>query len=81
MENCHFIFFFIIPFILKGLQDDPSVPGGLPGDPEAEAIIGKPMGHLVLIENLKEKENVRDWNVKLKREKKRGVGLEVPIVH
>lgn len=39
------------------------------------------MGHLVLIENLKEKENVRDWNVKLKREKKRGVGLEVPIVH
>lgn len=39
------------------------------------------MGHQVLIENSKEKENVRDWNVKLKREKKRDGGLEVPIVH
>lgn len=66
---------------MKGLQDDPSVPGGLPEDPEAEVIIGKPTGHPVSTENLKEKENVRDWNVKLKRGKKRGVGLEVPIVH
>lgn len=38
--------------ILKGLQDqDPSVPGGLPEDPEAEVTIGRATDHLVLIEN------------------------------
>lgn len=36
---------------VQGLQGDPSVPGGLPEDPEAEVIIGKAMDHLVLIEN------------------------------
>lgn len=37
---------------VQGLQDqDPSVPGGLPEDPEAEVTIGKAMDHLVLIEN------------------------------
>lgn len=36
---------------VQGLQDDPSVPGGLPEDPEAEVIIGKAMDHPVLIES------------------------------
>ena len=40
-----------VSFILKGPQEDPSVPGGLPEDPEAEVIIGKAMDHLVLIES------------------------------
>lgn len=41
-----------ISSILKGLLDqDRSVPGGLPEDREAEVTIGKAMDHLVLIEN------------------------------